>query len=158
MFKAYLKHAELVAHGVDAGDPVVSFCRSQGVVRVEVEMKKRLLSQIGANDIGALSDVRIAELYAEHTSILRAVDRSEEVDLLDAIPVRSRAYASAWLAGQDVRALCSRRTLFRHAKTLREFGLDIMASRDVTRLPTRVRVIDLQPLAVPDWYELEDAA
>lgn len=158
MFKAYIKHVEMVAHGAAVGDQAVAYCRDRGVVRVEVEVKKRLLSELHMNDLANLSDDRIADLYRDQTEVLRRVDRSDEHDILDAIPVRSRAYASAWLAGQDVRTLCSRRTLFRHAKTLREFGLNIMEPRNVAAFPVKVRVVELEPLAVPDWYALGERA
>jgi len=158
MLKAYVKHLELIAHGAAADSPTVSWCRERGVVRVEVELKKRLLSELGLNDVGAISDARLAEIFAEQTALLRSVDCSEDVDLLDAIPQRSRAYAAAWLGGQDVRALCSRATLFRHARVLRGFGLDILEPRSLEVFPVRVRVVDLQPLDVPDWYSLEAAA
>lgn len=35
---------------------------------------------------------------------------------------------------------------------LMAYGLDIAQPIDVTRLTTRIRVIDLQPVAAPDWY------
>lgn len=153
MLKAYIKHLEMVAHGADVASKAVQWCRSLGVVRVEIELKKRLLSELGLNDIGAVSDEKLAALFGEQTALLRSVDRSSDVDLIDEIPQRSRAYASAWLAGQDVRALCSRATLFRHARVLRAFGLDILEPRSLDVFPVRVRVVDLQPLAVPEWYE-----
>lgn len=160
MLKAYLKGPELVAHGMDAKNPLVAWCMDKGIVRVEVELKKRLLSELKLNEIENVSDEVLAELFREQTAIFRGVDRSDEPDIIDALPVRSRAYASAWLAGQDVRNLCSRRTLFRHAKALREFGIDILEPRSVERFPVRVRVIDLEPVEVPDWYDWgeEDAA
>ena len=114
---------------------------------------------MGLNDLRELSDARVRELYTQETAVLRSVDRSDEPDILAAIPVRSRAYASAWLAGQDVRLLCSQATLYRHAKTLRQHGLDILEPRMVSRFPVRVRVIELEALPMPDWYSLkEDAA
>lgn len=35
---------------------------------------------------------------------------------------------------------------------LMAYGLDIAQPIDVTRLTTRIRVIELQPVAAPDWY------
>jgi Phage X family/Phage replication protein CRI len=156
MFKAYIKHIEMIAHGADKNDPLVQWCADQGVVRVEVEVKKRMLSELNMNDIDNITDEKLEELFHKSTEILRAVDRSDEVDILDAVPIKSRVYASAWLAGQDVRNCCSRATLFRHAKVLREYGIDILETRNVETFPTKVRVIDLQPLPVPDWYSLDE--
>jgi len=158
MLKAYIKERELVAHGAAEDSPVVAWCREEGIVRVEVELKKRLLSELGLNEIGSLNDARLAEVFREQTAVFRAVDRSEEPDILAAIPSRSRVYASAWLAGQDMRGLVSERTLYRHARVLRGYGLDILAARSVSRFPVRVRVVELEPVVAPSWYDLKDVA
>lgn len=158
MLKAYLKHVEMVKHGASASDAVVQWCQSLGVLRVEIELKRRLLGELGLNDLENIDDDKLAALFESETSILRTVDRSDDVDIIDAIPQRSRAYASAWLAGQDVRPLCSRATLFRHARVLRAFGLDILEPRSVTAFPVRIRVVDLEALSAPDWYEWERIA
>jgi II/X family phage/plasmid replication protein len=63
-----------------------------------------------------------------------------------------RATLAAWLGGQDLKAVLSRATLFRHAKVLREYGVDILETRNVVLAKTKVRVVELEPLAVPDWH------
>lgn len=50
----------------------------------------------------------------------------------------------------------SRATLFRHAKVLREYGLDIMEVRNIVKFPTKVNVIELKPVSPPDWYKFDD--
>lgn len=155
MLKAYIKHLEMLAHGASDDEWHVQWCKERGVVRVEAEMKKRLLSELGLNDWGEITDDKLVSLFDEQTSVLKAVDRSDEPDLLASIPTRSRAYAAAWLAGQDAMTLGSRATVFRHAKVLREYGLDILQRRNVEQFPVKVRVVELRPLEVPDWYELE---
>lgn len=155
MLKAYIKHLEMLAHGASDDEFHVQWCKREGVVRVEAEMKKRLLSELGLNDWGEISDEKLTALFEDQTSVLKAVDRSDEPDLLASIPSRSRAYAAAWLAGQDLKGMLSNGTLYRHAKVLREYGLDILQQRNVQQFPVKVRVVELRPLAVPDWYELE---
>lgn len=57
--------------------------------------------------------------------------------------------------------MASERTLFRHAKVLRECGIDILQTRNVTAFPVKVRTIELQPLRLsdaPHWYTMEQAA
>lgn len=154
MFKAYLKAWEMLAHGAERGWPVVEWCLTSGVVRVEVELKRRMLPELGLDEWGSVSQAKLARVFRDETDILRRVDRSEEPDILAQLPTRVRMVAAAWMAGQDIRALVSRATLFRYAKACREHGLDIMAPRNVTAFPVRVRVIDLQPLEVPVWYRL----
>ena len=36
---------------------------------------------------------------------------------------------------------------------LMQYGIDIAQPIDVTRLTTRIRVIELQPVAAPSWYQ-----
>ena len=157
MLKAYCKGPEMENHGKSPDEFLVDWCNRHGVVRVEVELKRRLLAELGLVNFADISDERLAAIYTEQTSILRRVDRSDEPDILAAIPSRSRAYAAAWLAGQDMQLLASRATLFRHARCLREYGIDILTPRNVETFPIRVRVVDLVPAAVPDWYQLKVA-
>lgn len=153
MFKAYIKHIEMAAHGAEKDNQALLWCKERGVVRVEMELKKRLLSDLGLNDWDSLSQEKIEEIFHDQTQILKAVDRSDELDLIDSLPNRSRIYASAWLAGKDLRDMVGQATLYRHAKVLREYGLDILQVRNVNQFPTKVRIVDMKPLAVPDWYE-----
>ena len=122
-------------------------------------MKKRLLSELCFNDLGNITDERLNELFDEQTAILHQSDRSDDDDILEHVPHRSRVYAAAWLAGEDLAALgVSRSTLYAHAKVLRECGIDILQRRNLAKFPVRVRTIEIQPLAVPDWYSLEAKA
>lgn len=155
MFKAYLKWVEMVKHGSSPDEFSVVWAKREGVARVEIEAKKRLLSEIGLNDWGDITQEKLEALYREQTAIICQVDRSDEPDILDSVPSRSRIVAAAWLAGKDLASMMSRATLFRHAKVLREFGMDIMAPRNVEQFPVQVRVVELRPLEVPDWYDLD---
>jgi len=150
MLKAYRKGAEMKKHNQDG--PGQEWAEDNGIVRVEVELKRRLLEDLGLREIGNLSDARLAEVFAEQTEIFRRVDMSDEPDILANVPSRSRAYAAAWMAGQDLRGLLSNGTLYRHAKVLREFGLDILEPRNIVQFPVKVRVVDLEPMAAPEWH------
>jgi len=138
------------AHGGDS--ELVEWATDSGIVRVELELKRRELQERGLRDIGDITQEKLEAVFLEHLEPFRRVDSSDESDILAAIPSRSRAYAAAWLAGQDVRLLCSQATLYRHARLLREYGLDILEQRNIERFPVKVRVIDLVPCSVPDWY------
>ena len=116
-------------------------------------MKRRLLNDLGLTDFNSITDEKLAEVYRDETAFLYKFDSSDDPDILAAIPARSRAYAAAWLAGQDVRSLCSTATLYRHGRVLAEYGLDIFSPRNIKNFPTRVRVIDLKPIAAPEWYD-----
>ncbi|WP_296888850.1 phage/plasmid replication protein [Thiobacillus sp.] len=157
MLKAYVKHLEMVKHGSAKDDDLVIWLQKQGVVRVELELKKRLLSELGLNDLANLTDEKLAEIYEQQIEPFKRADRSCDDDILEALPRRSRALAAAWLAGHDVRDLIGKTQLYVHAKVLRECGIDILQPRNVERFPVKVRFIDLQPLAVPEWYSLRAA-
>lgn len=156
MLKAYRKGAEMKAHGMD--DELVQWATEQGIVRVELELKRRELQERGLRDIGNITQEKLEAIFEEHLEPFRRVDTSDEPDILAAIPSKSRALAAAWLSGQDCAMLCSRATLYRHAKVLREYGLDILEQRNIERFPVKVRVIDLAPVSAPDWYLTRSAA
>jgi hypothetical protein len=156
MLKAYIKHIEMLKHGCAEDDPVYQWCKEQGVVRVEIELKKRLLHDEGLNKLENITDEKLIAIFESETEIFRRVDRSDEPDILDAIPAKSRIYAAAWFAGKDLVDLASRATLFRHAKILRDYGIDIMEPRNIEQFPVKVQIVDLKPLSMPDWYSLED--
>ncbi|SDX23550.1 phage/plasmid replication domain-containing protein [Nitrosomonas communis] len=63
---------------------------------------------------------------------------------------------AAWLAGKDLRTIMSNGTLYRHAKILREYGLDITEPCNVTKFLTKVHVVELKPVSPPDCYRLND--
>jgi len=155
MFKAYRKGPELLTHGLNTDEASYQYAFRQGLVRVEIELKRRLLSELKMADWDEISQEKIEAAYQEQTEILRRVDRSDEPDILAAIPSRSRAYAAAWLRGEDLSCLVSQATLYRHAKILKEYGLDVFQPRNVVAFPSRVTVIELKPLEVPDWYDLQ---
>ena len=156
MLKAYIKHIEMLKHGCNEDDPAYIFCKEKGVVRVEIELKRRLLSDLNMVEINDISDEKLIQVFHEQTDIFNAVDRSDEPDILDAIPTKSRVHAAAWMAGQDLRQLLSNGTFYRHARVLRDYGIDITEPRNVETFPVKVRIIEMKPLSMPDWYSLED--
>jgi len=156
MVKVYNKAAELVArHGFDPHDRLVCWCRDNGIVRIECELKRRLLDDKNMTSIDQICDEKLEEIFQEQTEFLNRFDSSDEPDVLASIPARSRAYAAAWLAGQDLHQFVSRATLFRHARVLREHGLDILHQRNIEKFPMKVRVIELEHVQAPSWYEWE---
>ncbi|MEQ1592563.1 MAG: phage/plasmid replication protein [Thiobacillaceae bacterium] len=158
MLKAYIKHLEMLKHGSKDDNELVDWLKKQGVVRVEIELKKRLLSELGLNDLANITDAKLAEIYESQIEPFKRADYSGDLDILEALPRKSRALAAAWLAGNDVRDMIGKTQLYAHAKVLRECGIDILQARNVERFPVQVRYIDLQPLTMPDWYSLENAA
>lgn len=156
MLKAYRKGPEMKLHGGDK--ELIDWANDNGIVRVEVELKRRELHERGLREIRNVTQEKLEAVFHDCIEPFRRVDSSDDPDILASIPSRSRAYAAAWLAGQDVRLLCSQATLYRHARVLREYGLDVLEPRNIERFPVKVRIIDLQPVSVPDWYLKKVAA
>ncbi len=156
MLKAYIKHIEMEKHGMSKDDPVYQYCRDNGVVRVEVELKRRLLQAEGLDRIENITQGKLEDIYEQETEIFRRVDRSDDPDILDSLPARYRMTAAAWLAGEDVRSFMTNGTLYRHARVLRDYGIDIMEPRNLVKFPVKINVINLQPLSPPDWYQFQD--
>ncbi|SET65066.1 phage/plasmid replication protein, gene II/X family [Nitrosomonas marina] len=156
MLKAYIKHIEMLKHGCSEDDPVYQWCKQQGVVRVEIELKRRLLNDLDMVEIGSISDEKLIRVFHDQTEIFNAVDRSDEPDILDQIPPKSRVHAAAWMAGQDLKQLLPNGTFYRHARILREYGIDITEPRNIETFPVKVRIVEMQPISMPDWYSLDD--
>lgn len=156
MFKAYIKHIELEKHGMSKDHPVYEWCRDNGIIRVEIELKRQKLKGYGMDIYDEITQEQIEEIYYQETEILRKVDRSDEPDIIDSLPARYRMTAAAWLSGEDVRSFMSNGTLYRHAKVLREYGLDILEPRNIVKFPTKVNVIELKPVSPPEWYRFDD--
>lgn len=161
--EAYIKADELLAHAKpDDRDAIrksheYQWALENGIVRFEVKLAKSYLQQHDLSYLGAWDMGTVHRIFRERTEILNRV--KVEVDEFDPalLPARCRLIAAAWLKGEDVTALVSRATFFRHAKVLREYGIDIAQRRNIHSFPVRVRQIDLTPLAVPDWYSLKAA-
>lgn len=152
MIKAYLKSAEMLAHGCDVDDVVYQFAKEHGLLRVELELKKRLLSDMKMNNIEDISQEKLERYFKETTSFLNNVEIDCQQRDISEIPLRSRVYASAWLAGQDMKGLLSNGTLYRQANILKQYGFDILTPRNIVNLPVKTRVIELTATKAPDWY------
>lgn len=156
----YIKADEMLAHakGPEAKETVrqskeYQYALENGVVRVEVKAAKDYLREQGLTYLGAWDMGTVHRIFAERTEILnRTKFDSEEFNLMD-LPSKLRLTAAAWLRGEDVSILFGNRmTLYRHAKQLRNFGIDITEKRNISTFPVRIRTINLVPLAPPDFY------
>jgi X family protein/replication protein CRI len=157
MLKAYLKAPEMLTHGMKDDSQAYQWAMDCGLVRIELELKRKTLSELGLYWLGDVTMEKIVDIFRDKTEIIRRLDRSTDSDILDDVPVRHRAVAAAWLSGSDVKNLVSRASFFRHKKALMEYGLDIAYPRNIHRLPVKVREIELKPLSLPSWYQLKAA-
>lgn len=154
MLKFYIKALEMIAHGASESE-VLTYCKDNGIFRVELELKRRELDKLELTDLGKLLEAwdmgTLHKLFDEQTDILTKLDRSGESGFLDALPQRLQVPASAWMKGVDLRAMMSRTTFYRVRKALLEYGIDI-SDQKTTAITTRIREIEISAVEAPEWY------
>lgn len=157
--EAYIKAVEMLAHakGEEAKQAILEskeyqFALKNGIVRIEVKAAKDYLRDKGLTYLGAWDMGTVHRIFAEKTEILDRVKCDvEEFDIM-LLPKKLRMTAAAWMRGEDVALLFGNRmSLYRHAKGLRDYGIDIMEARNIATFPVRVRTINLVPLGLSDF-------
>lgn len=165
--EVYVKADEMLAHcrsdderEAMRASPVYNWARDNGVLRVEVKAGKDYLRYKGLTYLGNWTVGAIEKVFEDRTEVLRRCRVDVDEFDVSALPRRLRFVAAAWMKGEDVRALyadVSRYTLWRHAKALRDYGIDILEPRNLSTFPVRVRTVELRPASVPEWYTLRAA-
>lgn len=160
--EAYIKHEEMLDHckgnlerEIMRQNPAYQWAKENGVVRIEVKAAKDYLRDRDLTWLGAWDMTKVIQLFDERTEILHRVKCDVEEFDPSMLPSGVATTAAAWLKGVDVQTLLSRRTFFRHAKSLREYGIDISEKRNIEQMPIRIRTIELMAAAAPDWYSME---
>lgn len=159
--EAYLKADEMMDHckgeierEMMRQNPAYQWAKENGIVRIEVKAAKDYLRDRGLTYLGAWDMEKVIQLFDERTEVLHRVKADvEEFDAAE-LPKKVACTAAAWLRGEDVERLLSRATFYRHAKVLREYGIDIAEKRNILTMPVRVKTIEMQVAAVPDWYSV----
>lgn len=152
--KLYFKADELGPH---VSNEVRQYCEQNGLLRYEVSLKARELADRGLQSMmgwlpvekeGKMENV----IYGHFAQVLTR--NQVTVTECQKIPGKLGLIARSYLNGENpyeaLDAGISTRRRWR-AQLLR-FGIDIAQPIDVTRLNTRIRVIDLQPVSAPAWY------
>ncbi|WP_047238431.1 phage/plasmid replication domain-containing protein [Chromobacterium subtsugae] len=157
---AYIKYAEMLAHPhgrkreeIEA-DPVYQYCLQEGVVRLELKAGRLMLRDNLLRYLGDITMEKLTELYdAEVIPLVGRVKTDVTRMELEHLPASVRVTAAAYLRGENVRALMSRATFYRHASQLREYGLDIAEPLPtVSKFASVINVIQIHPMECPDWY------
>lgn len=154
MLKFYIKADEMLAHGSGEG-AAYEFAKREGVVRMELELKRRELHDLGWSNFNEFLKAwdmgNVHQLFAEYEAIMEMNAIENDAEFLDALPARLRVTAAAFLAGRDVRSLMSRSAFYRYRKSLLDYGIDIADERP-EKLNVSIRTINIEPVAAPDWY------
>lgn len=161
--KMYVKAESL---GDDVSDEVKAWTLEQGIVRHEISLKSRYLTQNGLRHIDdwkhnewvvwddELQEVPTMEnvVYHRFADVLK---RGQAVRTpLEDIPGNIGRIARDWRQGIDVWGDTNygESTRRRWRKQLLPYGIDIKQPSAATRLNIRVEVIELKQAVVPDWY------
>lgn len=154
MLKVYIKALEMEAHGVNSGR-VYEYARDNGIIRLELELKRRELHTLGWSDFNDFLTGwemgNVHKLFADYEKILTCNSVENESEFIDSLPMRLRPAAAIFMSGKDVRDYMSRASFFRYRKALLDYGIDIS-----DELPSRIQVsvqkISIEPLIAPEWY------
>lgn len=156
--KLYFKADEL---GQYASEKVYALCNNFGVCRFEVSLKARELADLGLNRV--LPWCRLKDgmdmakvIYGKFAEVLHR-NHVSKIDFSDMPQWLARIARDYYNGEQPWDTAPTRRTAQRWRKALLGHGIDIAVPLDVTRIAGRIEVIELSPLAVPDWYGREAA-
>ncbi len=159
--KAYLKADEMLVHRHGRTkeqieqDPVYQYAQSHGILRFELEAKRLLLRDNHCRFLGEITMPKLIQLFNDEVQpLLGRVKEDISRMELETLPPAVRMTASAYLRGENVSALLSRRTFYRHLKTLRDYGMDISEPLpNVKPFTTIIKVVEIKPIeSPPDWY------
>lgn len=155
---AYNKAVEMLAHakGEDGrkeveDSAIYQYCLREGIVRVELKLGRLELEEKGLRFLGDINMSKLQALFDEKITFLHGAKVREDLDLAD-LPSNVRLAATAYQSGIDVSQLLTRATLYRYAKQLRPYGVDLLSAPDIQRLKTTVRELNIQAVDAPDWY------
>lgn len=130
---------------------IFEYCYFQGIVRVELKVGRLELEERGLRFLGDVNMEKLQGLFDEKVAFLHNAKAQEDLDLSD-LPAAVRLTFAAYQNAVDVSQILEPRTLSRHAKLLRPYGVDILSAPDVQRLRTQVRELTIQAVDAPEWY------
>lgn len=154
--KLYFKADELGRH---CSEEVKRYCEDNGVLRYEVSLKSRELSDKGLQTMRAWARVNHEGLRMDNVIFGRFAEvlrrNSVSINEVRDVPGKLGLIARSYLNGENPyeSQRVSAETRRRWRRQLLPYGLDIAQPCDVMRLSTRVQLIELQPLAAPAWYQ-----
>lgn len=161
--KAYIKGDEMKAHvkkkhWTPEHQRLFEYCNDVGLVRLEMEMGRKLLEEQGLRGLGEITMGKLIKLFDDMVEgPLLHPRQFEDGYALDKLSRKCRLAFVAWEKGVDLLAedFCSRATLYRYAAEVREvLGVSILEKRDFDTLPVRYKVIQPVALERPDWYQM----
>lgn len=154
--KLYLKGMELGTH---VAPEVKDWVLNAGILRHEISLKSRYLKQHGLQDLRAWTFGWKAKgenmeniIYGKFSPVLTR--NTVQTNPFEGIPSKLRRIALDWRDGADIWGdpdyKIRSKQIWR--KALLPYGIDIKVPCNVTRLATRVEVIQLESASMPAGY------
>lgn len=173
ILKVYCKATDLMIHKPkDAGDECLEYrdrlreyCVNNGIIRLELGMRTEELKSQGLRHFGQFSDVDSKSVLIKHREMVfggvmitvhsyEAVESTLiELGCTDYVAKDCQLIVDSWLGGVDMKQRLKRTRFYERRAVLKTIGLDIGVRHDVTRSPIKMRVIDIKPASVPEWYQ-----
>lgn len=174
-FKYYAKWVEA---GCSKEDPdyylkLMEWCKEVGLIRFEISLKSMLLKKYGLDSINAWNDESINEIrndirekYMLHkkanfnvTEFSKISEELMAIGETGAIAAKAQGLVDSWTSGNmyylddDV---MSKTTRYRYRNLIKQVcDIDILERLNVSRLPVKVRTIELREATPPEWYSRE---
>lgn len=126
---------------------VAQYCDDTGLIRYETRYGKFLRH----NDLRKWDNVNHAALAAKTCEDLVLMPNKIEKYDVEAIPNAVLGTLCMYMNGYSPRKRLSENTYYRHRKILLEHGFDI-SNENVEAIKPPIRVIEIKPAAIPDWY------
>lgn len=160
----YIKADEMLAHcktpearAAMRLSAAYQYAEENGIIRLEVKCAKDFLKHENLTYLGNWNMGTVTRIFKEKAEVLERcalAEAADDADIIAALPRKVRVHAAAWFNGIDVAPLMSRATFFRHAKVLRDYGIDISEVRNITVIRPKMREISISPAVIPSWYHL----
>lgn len=168
--ECYIKAPEMLAHatGIEAKaamrqSEMFQWCEASGLVRIEVKARRGFLRDRGMNFVGGVTMENVTNLFDASAGFLLDAKPEHLARVADNLPRKLRKYALLWLSGHDLEQAFSRATVFRIAKDLRGYGLDVCTPRprkegadvaaELDALLGSLPTFQLVEASPPEWYD-----
>lgn len=152
--KIYLKYLEMLRHSGPCDPSLLAYVRDIGMLRHEVSLKTRFLSQRGLRFIGDISMSKLVAAYQEYAA--KVLHEKPLVPPFAEIPDPYQGTVLKWKDGYDLSRM-AKSTYNRHRRFLRvTYGIDISYPYDERIVRNRIQFVERQiaitPVAAPVDY------
>lgn len=163
------EHAIYIYSRLDYLSTLYDWCKENGLVRNEVELKSTQLIDDGLIYIENWSYNVMCEiirpyqfhkkLNIEETRMDSIYDELIKQGVPEGQASKAQLIHTEWVNRKDLSIhLRSSKTYYRYRNLLLRFGFDIATECNISKLPLRVNQVQWKPATVPNWYQLPDVS